>query len=145
MKTLTKIIFCFSIVLTGILQLACSRAPVTENKDVDSTFVQSDSSVYVEERAALESELTDLRNYIDTTIFVLAERKAKLKGDAATPLENAITDLSLNKEKVERDLQEVNTTSLNSWDSDYTARIRTTMKQVRMDCDRITSGLLSEK
>lgn len=143
MKTLVKINYCLLYSLICITAFACSRSPVSENKDVDSSFVQSDSIVFAQERLMLGDELVELRNYIDTTIFVLTGQKAKMKGDEAKSLEAAITNLSLNKDKVERDLQEVNSTALKSWDQDYTARIRTTMKEVRTECDRITQEVVT--
>lgn len=132
-----------SLVIILIFAVACTRSPVSENKD--TTDVVTDSIVFVEQRVALADELTALRDTIDGSIASIAEKRSKNKRGDAQQLEEAISKLSLNKDKVVRDLEEVNSTALNAWDKDYVERIQTTIKEVSVEFNRITSEVLAKK
>jgi len=123
--------------LIGIITWACSRSPVSENKDSASDLNDVDSTTFVEEKIALADELSELRNSIDTLIIKTSEMKSTSNQAHQDLLDEAIRELSLNKDKVERDIQEVHTTSLKGWREESIGRIRTTIDNVKSEVERI--------
>ena len=127
------------VILIVVFAITCSRSPVSENKDSTSAVVEADSIAFVEERLALADQLSELRDSITNTISIMEEKRSKSKGGEADKFGEAIGTLSLNKDKVERDLEEVNSTSLKGWDNDDAQRIRTTMEEVKTELGRINT------
>jgi hypothetical protein len=100
----------------------CGRSPVAQEKadDTVSTLVESDSATYAQQKMALAGKLQILMDSIDSTMqWVRHDSTAFTEG----LYQGAMTNLKLTRDRVERDLVEVNTTALNAWDDDYVDRI----------------------
>jgi len=138
MRWINNVYLGIVVILLLVVAVTCSRSPVSENNDSTSA-VEADSIAFVEERLALGDELSELRDSITNTISIMEEKRSKSKEGEADKFGEAIGTLSLNKDKVERDLEEVNSTALKGWDNDDVERIRTTMEQVKTELERINT------
>jgi hypothetical protein len=120
----------------ALLIVACNR-PRVEDDEQYSNQEDVDSMAYMDEKIALGDGLQQVRDEIDTLMNKASRQKQQ--GDAAAngKLEEAIRELGLNRIKIEREMQEVQTTSSASWKPEYVERIRTTMEEVRKDIQQI--------
>lgn len=131
-------IFIFLIMLN-----ACSRSPVSEEKDDDSTstLMNVDSSTYIEQKVQLTDKLNQLSDSIDTVMV-------KIRADSASftnlNYQDMMQKLAFTKDRVERDLLEVNTTALNGWDEDYINRIELNTDRNRRELDNVFQQLQNE-
>jgi hypothetical protein len=115
---------------------ACTGSPTAQNKENDTTSVllATDSITYTEQRSALATELETLVNSYDETISQIKQK------ESATSTE-LIKKLEIAKDRVERDLQEVNQTALNGWDIDYVERIKLSIQENQNELSKVKSEL----
>lgn len=131
-------VFIFLIILN-----ACSNSRVSEEKDDDttSTLMNVDSSTYIEQKVQLTDKLNQLSDSIDTVMV-------KIRADSASftnlNYQDMMQKLAFTKDRVERDLLEVNTTALNGWDEDYINRIELNTDRNRRELDNVLQQLQNE-
>lgn len=131
-------VFIFLIILN-----ACSNSRVSEEKDDDttSTLMNVDSSTYIEQKVQLTDKLNQLSDSIDTVMV-------KIRADSASftnlNYQDMMQKLAFTKDRVERDLLEVNTTALNGWDEDYINRIELNTDRNRRELDNVFQQLQNE-
>lgn len=114
---------------------ACTGSPTTKNKeaaDTTSALLSVDSITYTQQRQSLTNELEALVTSYDETINQLKQTDDKA-------IKELVDKLEISKDQVERDLQEVNTTALNGWDTNYVERIKISIKKNKNELDELKS------
>lgn len=125
----------YHIFFSALLALgACAGSPTTQNKESDTTFVLSaiDSMTYTQQRSALTTELESLVDAYDKMISQVKEKDSVSSSEVINQLEIA-------KDRVERDLQEVNTTAMNGWDTNYVERIEMSIKENENELQKLSA------
>jgi hypothetical protein len=97
----------------------------------------------MDEKIDLSDDLEQVRNEIDTLMNQANRQKQQGDTGKTEKIDEAIRELGLNRTKIEREIQEVETTAPASWNPEYVERIRTTMAEIRKDIQQIKeeSGL----
>ncbi|HEX5170417.1 MAG TPA: hypothetical protein VFW11_14670 [Cyclobacteriaceae bacterium] len=124
-----------------LVEIECSRSPVTEEKEKDTTatLVNVDSITYTRQRMLLADELDNLVDSIDEVLVQVRKDCVSNPG-----YREYIDNLEYTKDRVERDLQEINTTSLKGWDADYVKRIELNTDNNRRMLSKVKSEISSD-
>jgi hypothetical protein len=115
---------------------ACAGSPTSQNKENDTTsvLIATDSNTYTQQRSSLTIGLETLIENYDEAINQLKQTESKASTELITKLENA-------KDRVERDLQEVNQTALNGWDVNYVERIKMSIQENQNELSQLQSEI----
>jgi hypothetical protein len=115
---------------------ACTGSPTTQNTENDTTSVllSTDSISYAEQRSAITRELEALVDRYDETINQLQQNESGTSTELMSKLKVA-------KDRVERDLQEVNQTALNGWDINYVERIKVSIEKNKNELSTLKAEL----
>lgn len=87
---------------------------------------------YTQQRSALTTELESLVDAYDKMISQVKEKDSVSSSEVINQLEIA-------KDRVERDLQEVNTTAMNGWDTNYVERIEMSIKENENELQKLSA------
>jgi hypothetical protein len=109
-----------------------------KEKDTTTVLVEVDSITYAEQRVLLADKLNLLIDSIDQTIERVQRDSNSL---ANLKYNDVMDDLRYTKDRVERDLQEVNTTAIKGWDEDNVTRIELNMDKNRRELDKVLSDI----
>lgn len=98
---------------------------------------EKDSVEVAFERDQLMSALGQLRDSITNSIITLDSKEADASSKAKQSIHKAVKELTLYRDRVKRDLDEVEITSRKGWDANAVERIRINMQDVRREYKRI--------
>lgn len=127
-------------VLILVLTVGMSLGMVTTYGQSEKIGIK-DSVEVSTEREQISRSLVQLRDSINNSITMLDDKKIGAPTKSKQGIDKAVKELVLYKEKVVRDIEEIEDTSKKGWDSNSVIRIQTTMLEVRREYKRISKDV----
>ena len=123
-----------ALVFFVICSVSFCSAQSAQNIDRDSANIEL-------ERQIISSQQIQLRDSINQSLALINTKINKTPSSKRKKLEQARKDLLLNKEIIQRDINEVGLTARNSWTDENLKRYKINVDQVRREHVRLRSTL----